>query len=237
MRGSTPKRGAEETGSRRVYDVLRNRILNLELQPGAEIDEAGLIAELGVSRTPIREALIRLSAEELVTLTPNRGAKVPVLDFAEVGELFDALEVVQRVATRWAALQRTPDHVSRLREAATRYEQATHDRDLDGMREWNFQYHKIIGEASGNRYFQRTNDILLFRSLRLAQLTLSEAPTAQFARDAYFDKVNREHEKIASYIDAQNEDAAENMIRDHIRQFRVRSLDVLGRNYAEHVKF
>lgn len=221
------------TGSYRVYAELRRRILSLELQPGAELDETRIAKELGISRTPIREAIIRLAAEELVTLSPNRGARVPQLDFSEVGELFDALEVCQRVAVRWAALRRSPRHLRAMREAAKGYASAARRRHFEAMRDTNFQYHKSFGDACGNRYYQRLNESLLTRSLRLAQLTINEAPLSKSAYDAYFEAVNREHAQIVDFIEQRNPDRAEDMVRDHIRQFRVRSLDVLNRNMAD----
>ncbi len=232
----TKKTEKPATGSQRVYDVMRQRILNLELAPGTEIDELELAEEFGISRTPIREAVIRLVAEELLTMSPNRSAKVPHLDFEEVGELFDALEVCQRVIARWAALRRTSEHLVAMREAAHNYAAAARKRQYETMREENFKYHAAFGEACGNRYYQRLNASLLTRSLRLAQLTIREAPPAKTAYDAYFKQVNDEHALIVDLIEQRNPDAAEDMIRDHIRQFRVRSLDVLHRNMADTIK-
>jgi DNA-binding GntR family transcriptional regulator len=223
------------TESQRVYNELRRRILSVQLLPGSEIDEVKLAAEFGVSRTPFREALIRLAAEELVVLTPNRSAKVPVLDFAEVGELFDALEITQRVVARWAALRCTADDIDDLRRAANAYADAVSRRDLEGMRDANFQYHKALGDACGNRYYQKLNEKLLLRSLRLAQLTISKAPTGKAAYNAYFAEVNMEHGRLIELIQLRNSDAAEEIIRDHIRQFRIRSLDSLRLNLAEHI--
>jgi DNA-binding GntR family transcriptional regulator len=223
------------TGSERVYHELRRRILSVQLLPGSEIDEAGLAAEFGVSRTPFREALIRLAAEELVVLTPNRSAKVPVLDFIEVGELFDALEVTQRIVARWAALRRTSEDIETLKRAARAYADSAERRDFEGMRDANFQYHKGLGDACGNRYYQKLNEKLLLRSLRLAQLSISRAPTAEPAYKAYFEEVNVEHGRLVELLQLRNGDAAEEIIRDHIRQFRARSLDALRMNFAEHI--
>ena len=80
------------SGSRWAYETIRNRILSLELAPGAGLDEQELIASLGVSRTPIREALIQLSAEGLVEMLPNRGARVAKIDLPGVREFFEALD-------------------------------------------------------------------------------------------------------------------------------------------------
>jgi DNA-binding GntR family transcriptional regulator len=224
------------TGSQRAYTALRQRILTLDLGPGEELDETKLADELGISRTPIREAIIRLAAEELVVVTKNRATKVPQLDFLEVAELFDALEVCQRVAVRWAAMRRTNAHIKGMREAIRDFGRGIKRKDIDMMRDANLRYHQIIGEASGNRYFKRLNDSLLLRSLRLAQLTLSEAITTDEAYHAHFEPVNRDHEEIVDYIEHKSIDNAEDRIRDHIRQFRVRALDYVSRNLADSIR-
>jgi DNA-binding GntR family transcriptional regulator len=65
--------GAKETGTARVYVTLRNEILTMKLAPGTHLDEQGVAERFGVSRSPVREALVRLSAERLVNILPNRG--------------------------------------------------------------------------------------------------------------------------------------------------------------------
>lgn len=92
------KRG---TGARFVYDTLRDEILNLVLQPGEPIDEIGLAERLSMSRTPIREALVRLAGDGLVTLLPNRSTVVSQIDFPNLHHFFDALTLMYRVTTGW----------------------------------------------------------------------------------------------------------------------------------------
>src|SRR5215510_6423478 len=98
--GGKPKRNGvgrpRGTGAQMVFDKLRERILSLELAPHADIDELDLVKEFKVSRTPVREALIRLSSEGLVELLPNKGPRVASLDANEVPQILEALELAQR---------------------------------------------------------------------------------------------------------------------------------------------
>src|SRR5690606_14433163 len=91
-----------------VYRVLRDDILNLALPPGSPIDENQLAERLSMSRTPIREALVRLAGEGLVTTLPNRSTVVSNIDFLDLPSYFDALTLMYRVTTRLAAENRTP---------------------------------------------------------------------------------------------------------------------------------
>src|SRR5690606_37373459 len=93
------KRGS---GAQLVYDILRNEILDLALVPGSPIDENQLAERLALSRTPIREALVRLAGEGLVTQLPNRSTVVASIDFLNLHTFFDALALMYRVTTRLA---------------------------------------------------------------------------------------------------------------------------------------
>src|SRR3954469_1498576 len=109
------------TGTHAIYSELRRRILRLDLAPGADLDEQALVREFKLSRTPVREALLRLAHEELVEIIPNRGTRVAALQFHEVGEIFDALEISIRLTSRWAALRKTPRHLEIIRQHSRRF--------------------------------------------------------------------------------------------------------------------
>src|SRR3546814_16225391 len=92
-----PPRGAKGTSVRHAYDAIRSRIVSLDLTPGADLDEVRLVRDLGLSRTPVREALVRLAAEGLVVMLPNRTARVAPLGLQDVKEHLEAFELVQRI--------------------------------------------------------------------------------------------------------------------------------------------
>ena len=94
------KRGS---GVKMVYDILRDEILDLVLPPGSAVDEVQLAERFGMSRTPIREALVRLSGEGLIDTLPNRSTMVSNIDFLNMHTYFDALTLMYRVTTQLAA--------------------------------------------------------------------------------------------------------------------------------------
>src|SRR5690606_8634940 len=94
-------------GRSRVYDLLFQETLSLRLEPGSALDEAELAETYGVSRTPMREAIIRLSGEGLVRLRPNRSARVAPMDVHNLREYHEAAELMHRVVARWAAARRS----------------------------------------------------------------------------------------------------------------------------------
>ncbi len=93
------------SGTQSVYTILRREILAMTLSPGSALDEVRLSERFGMSRTPIREALLRLSADGLVTTLPNRNTIVATIDLASLPPYFDALTLMYRVTTRGAAMR------------------------------------------------------------------------------------------------------------------------------------
>ena len=100
------KRGS---GVKMVYDLLRDEILDLVLPPGSPIDEVQLAERFKMSRTPIREALVRLAGEGLIDTLPNRSTMVANIDFLNMHTFFDALVLMYRVTTKLAAQYHRPE--------------------------------------------------------------------------------------------------------------------------------
>src|SRR5690349_11437989 len=118
-----PARQPKGRGAHFVYSAMRDKILRLDLRPGVKLDEAALVESLGVSRTPVREAFVRLAAEGLVFLLPNRGAQVAPLDLTETARYFEALDLVQRVVNNWAAVRRTREDLDQIQRVSDRYDE------------------------------------------------------------------------------------------------------------------
>ena len=133
--------------STRSTPRLRSQILTGELERGSRLPQETLAAELGVSRTPLREALRRLAAEGLVTLQPNYGATVAQLDFGDMRDAWTARLVIEPPAARLAAERDPAAELDRMR-AAVAAQRASADpaRSLDANRE----FHLALVSASGN---------------------------------------------------------------------------------------
>lgn len=216
----------------RVYAQIREDIIGLRLPPGADLDESSLEARFGVSRTPVREALIRLASDGLIVLLPNRGARVTHIDISDVPQLFEALELCQRATIRWAAARRTPADVAELRAANQSFLNAAKENDSDRMGESNKDFHMVIGRLCGNRYFESLYSSLLAVSLRLARTAFAYAPRSAEAHEGYYMEVVRQHEAMIQAIENKNADEAESLARVHTDLFRDRINRYLNSNLA-----
>jgi DNA-binding GntR family transcriptional regulator len=188
------------TGRRYAYDVLRRRILTLDLPPGAMLDEAMLVEQIGLSRTLVREALISLSAEELVELLPNRGARVAQLDLDGVRAFHEALELDQRAVTRWAAVRRRPEHLKAIQHERLAFEEARKRSNADAMIESNREFHVAIAEACGNTLVARSYARLLTIGLRLSRIIVSYDVNRDGSLATHLDRIVDQHRMIETAI-------------------------------------
>jgi DNA-binding GntR family transcriptional regulator len=222
---------ARGTGAAYAYDTLRREILGLELEPGQELDEAGLVARLGLSRTPVREALIRLAADELVVLLPNRGAKVAPLDLADTPRYIEALDLAQRAVHRFAALRRTEADLSRIDEARDAFEASIPRRDAMEMTERNRNFHAKVAEASQNRYLAGHYVRLLDQGMRLLRIPFAYDPAGDGA-ETHIAKIVEDHRRITAAIAARDADLADALGHAHAELFQSRLMMFLQQNLS-----
>ncbi len=204
------KRGS---GVRMVYELLRDQILDLELPPGSIVDEIQLAERFGMSRTPIREALVRLAAEGLIDTLPNRSTMVSQIDFANLHTFFDALTLMYRVTTRLAAEYHTSGDLERIRQFQHLYEERCAAADEIGMIASNREFHNAIAEAGRNRYYLSLFHRLLDEGRRLLRLYYYSSFDGDMPATWL-----REHEEMVAAIAARDIQAADQIARAHADQ-------------------
>ena len=233
MRGrpthAVPKRG---TGRETAYQVLRGRILDLTLEPGTPLDEASLVRELHLSRTPLREALVRLAAENLIELLPNRGARVADVSVGKLVEYFEALALIQRATHRWAALRRTDADLDKIRLQQREFERAVRQSPVN-MPTFNRAFHSAIAAASKNAPLVQLYESLQDQGLRLSRLTVIYAAPEGVTPKIHSETVIRAHKAIVTAIEDGDADLVDRLAGEHNDLFRRRVFDYfLNRNNA-----
>lgn len=210
------------TGGRRTYDEIKGRILNLEFEPGMELEETHLAKLLGVSRTPIREALVRLGAEGLVTLMPNLGARVAAMDIGDLRQFFEALDICQRTVTRLAARRRGETEIEAIEKPLLGFEKVAGGGDANAMIEQNHHFHETIGAAAHNHYLGQTYSRLLTEGLRIARVCFAHEVDPGDPLTGHLDRTIGDHRAMFEAIREHDEDAAEDIARLHCDLFRRR---------------
>lgn len=224
------------TGARWAYGRIQEMILNNDLVPGADLDEARLIELLGLSRTPIREALIQLTAEGLVEVLPNRGARVSNIDLTVVREFFEALDASQRMVTRWAAIRRRKTDVEAIEAKRREFEAAAARDDLEQMTKINADFHIAIANAAGNSFIAKTYMQLLIFGMRLSRIALVYDNMTE-GKHQHIEKIVDEHRQMSTAIVAGDADRAEQLASQHTELFRGRVLTFMSNSLASDMTF
>lgn len=203
------KRGS---GAKMVYDLLRDEILDLVLPPGSPIDEVQLAERFRISRTPIREALVRLSGEGLVNTLPNRSTMVSNIDYINLHTYFDALVLMYRVTTKLAAQHHKPRDLDAIRAHQAAFAEAVAAQDALAMIATNATFHSAIAEAGRNPYFTGLFNRLLDEGRRILRIYYS----------SYEDRLPQrfvdEHEAIIAAIAQRDAATAECVAKAHADQ-------------------
>ncbi|MBQ5660566.1 MAG: GntR family transcriptional regulator [Lachnospiraceae bacterium] len=133
-----------------VFQTLRKAILKGELQPGERLMEVQLANRLGVSRTPIREAIRKLELEGLVTMIPRRGAEVAEITEKNMRDVLEVRRALEELAVKIACEKITEEELERLGKVAKKFRNVMHGDDLMKITEADVEFHEIIYEATGN---------------------------------------------------------------------------------------
>jgi DNA-binding GntR family transcriptional regulator len=175
---------APELSTEVVHDRLRQAILRAELDPRTPISQVQLAATLGVSRTPLREALRMLQREGLISSEPNRRVRVAELSTADLEQLYATRVLVEALAIRLTVPRCTPGDVAALRAALSEMRRLTDGRDLDAWEAAHRRYHELLRGHAGER-IQRLARDLSDHSERYRRVYMAERRTWSTAAEEH----------------------------------------------------
>jgi DNA-binding GntR family transcriptional regulator len=190
----------------RVAERLRERILEHTLAPGSWIDEQALTTELGISRTPLREALKVLAAEGLVTMKLRRGAYVTEVSETDLSEVFHLLSLLESDAAASVALQASDAQLAELAALHQRLEATVGDRDA--FFSANERFHMRLLDIAGNRW--RNQMVADLR--RVMKLYRHHSLFKQGRLEASL----KEHRRIMAALKARNAPLAQQLVQQHL---------------------
>ncbi len=234
MTKPTGKTGSDQrsrgTGAAIIYDALRDEILRLQLRPGEALDETGLGTRFVCSRSPVREALIRLASEGLVEILPNRSTIVAPIDLQRVPSYLDALDLMQRITHRLAAIAHDDADLLAIREAQHRFagslEVSFAENDSVPMIEANYGFHMAVASAAGNDYFLTFYRRLLDEGRRMLHLHF----IFQRRDDRGPEDLLSDHEALIAAITERDAEGADAIAHEHAAQFKGRFMEFMTRS-------
>ncbi len=203
-----------------VYETIRDAINTHMIEPGSRVTEAGLAQQLNVSKTPVREALMKLRQVGLVEPIGRRGGRVLVPSRAAIQQAYETREALEIYAAELVAERGSAADISAISEAARRSLAAAEAGDVAGFDEWDITFHGKISEATGNtRLRELANDTFeLVTALRRQEAPLAHESVA----------CAQAHVRIAEAIAQRDPELARRAVRAHVREVEGRALASLA---------
>lgn len=210
----------------RAYHELRYRILTGRLAPGTTLLETELAALLSLSRTPVREATIRLAEERLITIRPRHGITVRSLTLNDVRDILDVLSALEIRAVELVAARglSTSEH-DRLSALMDRMERVTEDGDIAQWSDLDDDLHSAIASLCGNERLLGTLDEYWGQQYRPRMMIVPLRPKPSLS--------NAEHRRIVAAIAARDVEAARKAQQDHRDRADRQQLDLLRGRLAD----
>lgn len=199
-----PRQGLHDA----VADRLRQYVVEGLLLPGQRLNERVLCEQMGVSRTPMREAIKKLAGEGLVRLEPNRGAVVHRLTTEEVAAAFEVVASMEALSGELAAQRATTAQIERVLSLQEQMEEAHRNSDLPGYYRINSEIHAAINEAAGNPVLTE-----MFRSINLRLQSLRFRSNLDQKK---WDVAVQEHQQIANALASRDQAKLSSLLRQHL---------------------
>ena len=195
----------------RAYVAIRDRILTLQLAPGAPIDEDALIRELGVGRTPIREAIKRLALEDLVTIYPRRGTFVSEINITDLAQISDLRIQLEGHAAYRAAQRVTAADKEEADALIAALDEVAKSREREAFMQVDARIHRFVYRCSRNSYLAGTSERYLNLSLRIWHVVLDRLP--------HLDESVLEHRELLQAVRDADPERARKLAADHVATF------------------
>lgn len=192
-----------------IFETLRKAIISGDIKPGERLMEVSLAEQMGVSRTPVREAIRRLEAEGLVTMVPRKGTHVSELSSKDIIDVLEVRGVLDKLATKLAAKRIQPQQIRALESIHKQFVSCIEKENFENAVRKDIEFHDAIYAASGNSRLigvlaSLREHIFRFRVLYLRDLNIAE-------------HVEQEHQQILDALKEGNAELASELSEKHIR--------------------
>jgi DNA-binding GntR family transcriptional regulator len=208
--------------SLKAYNLLKEKIITLDFGPGAPLDEKKIEKEFGLGRTPLREAILKLEADNLVDVFPGKGTYVKQITLKGVRDLLQALLAMERAAIELTILNITLEQIAEIRSIGEKIKESIRKRDPLNITNFNSQFHRLIAKASDNEYLSTYIQKIRVEEQRLAFLCFSKEVSATYPLKEHFVQVIQQHSNIITYIEKRDAQRLGEELVNHNRLFQRR---------------
>lgn len=202
-----------------VFESLREAILNQQLEPGERMMEIQMAEEMGVSRTPVREAIRKLELEGLVVMVPRKGAYVAGLSLKDVADVFEIRRALEGLAAELAVDRITDDELENLERYLVKISEEIDRGDLNKVIETDTDFHTLLYQASRNQRLSQIINNLREQIQRFRATSLSNPGRMKEAVE--------EHRKIVEAISSRDGETARRLAQEHIENAENSMMNVI----------
>lgn len=214
-----------------AYDTLKRKIIKRDLKPGEYLDEKLLMQELGVGRTPLRQALLLLKNENFIESQPNKSSYIKELSLDEVKELYETLAILEKNVAYLAALRITAKELEAVKAVQLQLDNVIaktesnldpdeHERLCWEFNNLNFEFHILMGKACKNRFLQKTHYAICMQAERFSYITFLRILENGTDKIEYNHSISRQHHEIIRCLGKRDKNRIIKVVVDHVIFFQ-----------------
>jgi len=205
-----------------AYEKIYQKIVSLDFEPGQRLEEKQLIEQLGMGRTPIREALLRLVGNNMVELQPGRGYIVRPITLQNIKATFEMMKILETGVVSLAVRQNVTPLLIKMEKASAAVKSAIQDNNPLRLVEANHKFHRYYAQCSHNEYLIRGINQIRSEAKRLSYLSYVNEVDPVISLSDHYKSVIREHDLIITCLRDKNEDLLKKTVLEHISAFQRR---------------
>jgi DNA-binding GntR family transcriptional regulator len=205
-----------------AYEKIYQKIVTLGFEPGQHLEEKQLVEHLGMGRTPIREALLRLVGENMVESRPGRGYIVRPITLQNIKAAFEMMKILETGVASLAVRQKIAPFLIKMEAAGTAVKSAIKDDNPLRLVAANHDFHQYFAQCSRNEYLERGINRIRSEAKRLSYLSYVNEVDPGISLSDHYESVIREHDMIITCLKEKNEKLLKETVLEHIRAFQKR---------------
>ena len=205
-----------------AYEKIYQKIVSLDFEPGQRLEEKHLIEDLGMGRTPIREALLRLVGNNMVESQPGRGYIVRPITLQNIKATFEMMKILETGVASLAVRQNVTPFLAKMEKAGAAVKSSIQDGNTLSLVEANHDFHRYYARCSCNEYLIRGINQIRSEAKRLSYLSYVNEVDPGISLSDHYESVIHEHDIIITCLRDKNEALLKETVLEHIKAFQKR---------------
>lgn len=206
----------------KAYETIVKKIICLEYRPSQHLEEGKLMEDLGIGRTPVREALVRLHGERMVESHPNKGVIVRPITLQNTKAMFEGMGIIEMGIADIAVTKDCTVFLDKMRKTCQKLAKAVDANNVFDLVETNHTFHMLFAQCSQNEFLIRAAADVRTEAKRLSYLSYDNAIDPDRPLATHHNDVMADHDRMMAYLENRDADQLKTLILEHINTFRKR---------------